>query len=90
MEIKSHIDGFWMTSEFFYKQWKIQIKSRKNHGMKCHAFLPDQDKPVFTLRYSFITPTRLLTKAKLKIDKLITENGKDSTLQKRALQYLHR
>ena len=89
MEVKSHIDGSWMTSEFFYKQWKIMIKSRKGHGMKCHAFLPDQDEPVFTLRYSFITPTKLLTKAKIKIDKL-TIDDKNSSLQKRALQYLHR
>lgn len=71
MEVKQHIDGVWNTTEYSYKNCKIEIKSRKGHGMKGHCFWPNSnDKVQFTLRYSFITPGLLLSKIKEKIDKI--------------------
>ena len=64
----TYIDGIWNTTEHHYKGRKILIKSRKHHGMKAHAFLPNSDKVEFTLRYSFVNPIFLLNKVKNKID----------------------
>lgn len=68
MKLESHIDGVWNTTEYQYRDRKILIKSRKGHGMKAHVFLKDSYKVDFTLRYSFITPIKLLDKAKHRIN----------------------
>lgn len=65
---KKHIDGVWHTTEYFYKDRRIFIKSASGKGMKCHVFHPDTNDVEFTLRYSFIEPKELLAKAKKKID----------------------
>lgn len=68
MKEKQHIDGIWKTSEYQYKNRKIVIKSRKGKGIKCHVSHLGEDCVDFTLRYSFMTPSVLLEKAKNKID----------------------
>ncbi len=62
-EIK-HPDGFWYTHEHEYKDKKIMLKLRKNHGAKYHIF---GDK-IITGRFRFISPSDLLKKAQNKID----------------------
>ena len=68
-----HIDGEWHTTGYDYKGYRILIKSRKGGGMKAHAFdvFPNSDKVLFTLRYGFIKPEKLLSKVKSKIDLII-------------------
>lgn len=68
METVKHPDGIWNTSEHGYRDRRILIKSRKGYGMKGHVFLPDSDRAVITLRYSYIAPSVLLTKLKRMID----------------------
>lgn len=65
-----HIDGEWLTTEYLYKNYRILIKSRTGHGMKSHAFIINEPKALFTLIYSFITPTELLKRTKAKLDTL--------------------
>lgn len=67
---KHHIDGVWNTTEHYYKERKILIKSGKEKGIKAHAFYPNSDKVDFTLRFNFISPADLLNKMKSKIDKI--------------------
>ena len=74
MDYIKHIDGFWNTTEYKYKDRKVLIKSQNGKGMKAHCFYPNSDKVEFTLRYRFILPKQLLEKVKLKINK--NENTK--------------
>jgi len=68
MQLQKHINSIWITNTYTYKNRKIVIKSKKNHGIKCHIFYPNSKKVEFTLRYHFILPKDLLKKAKNKID----------------------
>lgn len=81
MQQVTHSDGTWNGTEYFYKGWKILVKSRKDHGMKAHAFNPATNKVEFTLRYIFIPPDKLLTKVKNKIDKIL--NGEITITRKK-------
>lgn len=61
-------DG-WLESEYYYKDRKILVKSRKGNGMRAHVFHKlSQDKVEFTLRYHFVKPSELLDLCKRKIN----------------------
>lgn len=75
MQTQTHPDGSWRTTVYHYKNRKILIKAKKTKGMKCHVFYPGSAKVEFTLRYSFISPSVLLEKAKSKVDKIYSKGG---------------
>ena len=82
MKPETHIDGTWLTSEYFYQGHKILLKSRKGKGFKAHIFkFQDSSKVEKTIRYSFILPEELKQEVKKYIDfqrgqRLIIENSK--------------
>jgi hypothetical protein len=67
---EKHQDGTWNTSRYHYKDRLLLVKSRRNRGMKCHIFHPNSDTEIdFTMRWRFITVSKLLNTVKTKIDK---------------------
>ena len=75
MNTTKHIDGVWTTSVHFYRGRKLEIKARPGKGMKVHIYQNDKstdnyedNKVEKTLRYSFIQPSDLLSRAKRWID----------------------
>lgn len=63
---KIHPDGIWNTTSYPYLDTIIVIKSREGDGMKAHCFY--NNEVIFTLRFSFINPDKLLNKMRSKID----------------------
>ena len=64
--LKPHLDGVWWTTEYNYRDRIIQLKSRAHHGMKAHCWY--DGKVVFTQRFLFIEPEKLLIRMKNRID----------------------
>lgn len=73
---KKHVDGIWKTSEYSYRNHNLIMKSKEGYGIKIHVFPFEINKPLFTLRYSFIKPAELLQKAKNKLDKILDHDSK--------------
>lgn len=60
----------WLTDTTEYKGYSLVMKSKRNQGIKCHCI--KEGKEVFTQRFSFITPEKLLDKMRIRIDKIIS------------------
>ena len=69
-KLKTHIDGEWWTDVYQYKEYELYIKMRKNHGSKIHIWDKQHNKIIKTFRYVYITPEKLIQKAKIYIDNL--------------------
>jgi len=61
-----HIDGDWNTTTYNYRDCIIMVKSDEDRGMKAHCFV--DDKVIFTQRFKWIQPDRLVTRMKSRID----------------------
>jgi len=70
MKLEIHPDGEWNTERYEYKGRTIEIKSRDDHGIKAHCY--HQGKVVFTQRFVFIRPARLLKRMERRIDMWIS------------------
>jgi hypothetical protein len=68
MQIEKHIDGYWWTSRYNYKGYKLMIKMRENHGSKIHIFALGTDKVIKTFAFIYATDIILLDKAHKYID----------------------
>ena len=70
MEVKleTHIDGVWNTSRQNYLDCEIIIKSKDGKGIKAHVL--ENGKEIFTWRFNFIEPEKLVAKMKRKIDQM--------------------
>jgi len=63
---QQHPDGEWNTSKYNYRGCVIMIKSELDKGMKAHCFA--DDKVIFTQRFRWIKPDKLLARMKSRID----------------------
>ena len=72
---EKHPDGTWHTSKYHYKDYIIMVKSKKDHGMKAHVFKEtEENKPLFTLRYSYVNPPYLINRCIINIEKKYETN----------------
>jgi len=74
---EKHIDGEWWTTEYSYRDRKIQVKSREGKGMKAHVWNENSTEVIKTFRYRWIPYKLLLEKAKRYIDDIIQNENKD-------------
>jgi hypothetical protein len=79
-KLEEHVDGWWLTYREPYASYEILMKSKKSHGIKAHCM--KDGKEIFTLRYLFIEPEKLLKKMKLKIDAIINGTWVPKKLKK--------
>lgn len=61
-----HIDGTWWTTTYPYKDTEIVIKSCEDKGMKAHCF--KDGKVIFTQRFRWILPEKLLIRMQNRVD----------------------
>jgi len=81
------IDNGWNVTEFDYKGFKYQIRSKGMKGMKVHIFNPGligdwTNKVLYTERYSFIKPEQLKHIAENVIDRIIKLINKQNGITK--------
>lgn len=82
----------WNVSEYEYKGFKYQIRSRGMNGMKLHVFNPGligdwKDAVLFTDRYSFIKPKQLQDIAENVIDRIFDLINKQNGMLKCDVQF---
>ena len=66
MNVETHPDGDWHTSRYPYLDTEIVLKSHKDKGMKAHCFY--DGKVVFTQRFRWIIPAKLVIRMKKRVD----------------------
>lgn len=64
IQLESHIDGEWWTSEHMVEGHRCTIKMRDHSGCKIHIWNTEETKVIKTFKFVFSTQDFLLNKAR--------------------------